>query len=372
MLHLKSLACRAFRVGRSVRGLILLAVLGPAAVATAQTTPCTRDLDVDGHVSGSDLAEILLGYGTCPPAGARCPSDLDGDGQVTGADIAEVLLGWGPCSAPQWATVLEWAPDPAVIYDSNLRADISQTHLPWRVRDTGTGIEMVLIPPGTYIRGCTRSNSYSCNSNESPTHQVTLTQPFYLSRTEVTQAQWVAKMGSNPSSFKNASSAVPASQVPNRPVETVSWNDIQPFCTATGMRLPTEAEWEYAYRAGTTTAFHGMPDYLNGTNQDGQLGTIAWFHINSGVQTRPVGGKAANGLGLYDMSGNVWEWCQDWYGTYASGAQTNPTGPGSGSYRVLRGGRWFDDSSYCRASTRVTYSPGDRDGGVGFRVARTP
>jgi formylglycine-generating enzyme required for sulfatase activity len=304
------------------------------------------------------LAEILLAYGTCPPAGARCPSDLDGDGQVLGADIAEVLLSWGPCSTPQWATVLDWAPDPAVIYDSNLRADISQTHLPWRVRDNGTGIEVVLIPPGTYTRGCTRSNSYNCISNESPTHQVTLTQAFYLSRTEVTQAQWVGKMGSNPSYFQSASSAVPASEVPNRPVEQVSWNNIQPFCTATGMRLPTEAEWEYAYRAGTTTAFHGWPANPSGTNDDSQLGTIAWFSSNSPGQTRPVGGKAANGFGLYDMSGNVWEWCQDWYGTYASSAQTNPTGPATGSGRVLRGGYWSSYSSYCRASPRGNISPG--------------
>jgi formylglycine-generating enzyme required for sulfatase activity len=273
--------------------------------------------------------------------------------------------------------VLEWAPDPAVIYDSNLRADITQTHLPWRVRDNGTGIEMVLIPPGSFMMGCTRSNSYSCLSDESPTHQVTLTQAFYLSRTEVTQAQWVAKMGSNPSNFQSASSAVPSSEVPNRPVERVSWNDIQPFCTATGMRLPTEAEWEYAYRAGTTTAFHGWPVNPSGTNDDNQLGTIAWFYDGScstgaQCQTRPVGGKAANGFGLFDMAGNVYEWCQDLWGAYASGAQTNPTGPGSGSTRVLRGGYWSYNSFFCRASFRDSRTPGSRVSGLGFRVARTP
>jgi formylglycine-generating enzyme required for sulfatase activity len=350
----------------------LCATIISASVASGQTTPCTADLDGDGQVSGSDLAEILLGYGTCPPAGARCPSDLDGDGQVSGADIAEMLLSWGPCSTPQWATVLEWAPDPAVIYDSNLRADISQTHMPWRVRDNGTGIEMVLIPPGSFMMGCSASNTYSCRSAESPTHQVTLTQAFYLSRIELTQAQWVAKMGSNPSTFKSVSSVVPATEVPNRPVERVSWNDIQPFCTATGMRLPTEAEWEYAYRAGTTTAFHGMPGYLNGTNDDNQLGTIAWFSSNSSSQTRPVGGKAANGFGLFDMSGNVWEWCQDWYGTYASDAQTNPTGPATGSGRVLRGGGLVNISINCRASYRSVATLDGRGYDVGFRVARNP
>jgi formylglycine-generating enzyme required for sulfatase activity len=282
-----------------------------------------------------------------------------------------LLLDFGDC--PTWYTVLEQTPNASVVPDATLRAAITATNLPWRVTDNGTGIEMVLIPPGTYTMGCSRSNAYSCYSDESPTHQVTLTNAFYLSRTEVTQAQWVAKMGSNPSYFKSASSAVPASEVPNRPVEQVSWNDIQPFCTNNGLRLPTEAEWEYAYRAGTTTAFHGMPGYLNGTNDDNQLGTIAWFTSNSGRQTRPVAGKAANGFGLYDMAGNVWEWCQDWYGTYASGAQTNPTGPGSGSYRVLRGGSWGLSSIGCRASGRSGgYAPDDRNIFIGFRVARTP
>ncbi|NBV63915.1 MAG: formylglycine-generating enzyme family protein, partial [Planctomycetes bacterium] len=158
-----------------------------------------------------------------------------------------------------------------------------------------------------------------------------------------------------------------------RPVEQVSWNDIQPFCTATGMRLPTEAEWEYAYRAGTTTAFHGMSGYLNGTNDDNQLSTIAWFSSNSSNQTHAVAGKAANGFGLYDMAGNVWEWCQDWYDAYASGAQMNPTGPGSGSYRVLRGGSWPGFSFYGRASNRLSGSaPDRRDSSIGFRVARNP
>jgi formylglycine-generating enzyme required for sulfatase activity len=258
--------------------------------------------------------------------------------------------------------VLEQTPNATVVPDATLRAAITATNLPWRVRDTGTGIEMVLIPPGTFIMGCSASNSYGCQNNEMP-HEVTLTQAFYLSRTEVTQAQWVAKMGSNPSYFVGDTS---------RPVEQVSWNDIQPFCTSTGMRLPTEAEWEYAYRAGTFTAFHGWPANPSGTNDDNQLGTIAWFLPNSANTTCPVAGKAANGFGLYDMSGNVWEWCQDWNGAYASGAQTNPTGPGSGSYRVLRGGYWADDSNSCRASSRGNASPDFRYFYFGFRVARTP
>jgi formylglycine-generating enzyme required for sulfatase activity len=225
--------------------------------------------------------------------------------------------------------------------------------------------------------GCSASNAWGCGSHESPVHAVTLTNAFYLGRYEVTQAQWIARMGSNPSSFQSASEQVPAAQVPNRPVEQVSWNTIQNFLTATGMRLPTEAEWEYAYRAGTTTAFHGFTGYLNGTNDDTLVGNIAWYHAGnctSGAycQTRPVGGKAANGLGLHDMAGNVWEWVNDWYGAYSSAAQTNPTGPASGLYRVLRGGGWYYGTHDVRSSGRVTGSPGIGDGTVGFRVARAP
>jgi formylglycine-generating enzyme required for sulfatase activity len=352
--------------------LVACSILASLSVASGQTMPCRADLDNSGVVDAGDISRLLILFGDCPGA-AGCAGDLDASGSVDAGDIGNLLIGFDDCAGPAWATVLEWAPDPAVIYDANLRSDIAATHLPWRVRDTGTGIEMVLIPPGSYQRGCSASNAYGCQSDESPTHQVTLTQAFYLSRTEVTQAQWTAKMGSNPSSFKNASSAVPASEVPNRPVERVSWNDIQPFCSNNGLRLPTEAEWEYAYRAGTTTAFHGWAANPNGTNDDNQLGTIAWISSNSSSQTRPVAGKAANGFGLYDMSGNVWEWCQDWYGGYASGAQTNPTGPGSGPGRVLRGGSWSVDSSDgCRASDRTRYAPVSRGDHVGFRVARTP
>jgi formylglycine-generating enzyme required for sulfatase activity len=329
--------------------------------------PCPSDLDGSRIVDTADLSLLLLDFGAC----VGCTSDLDGSGEVDATDTSLLLLDLGPC--PNWFTVLEQEPDPAVVYGASLRAAITGTNLPWRVRDTGTGIEMVLIPPGTYLMGCSWSISYGCYSWERPTHRVTLTQPFYLSRTEVTQAQWVAKMGGNPSWFKSASSAVPASEVPNCPVEQVSWNDIQPFCAATGMRLPTEAEWEYAYRAGTDTAFHGMAGYLNGTNDDNQLGIIAWFDGNPGGQTRPVASRAANGFGLYDMSGNVWEWCQDWYGVYASVAQTNPTGPATGSARVLRGGSWRDPSLFCRASYRARDSaPDNRQSFIGFRVARTP
>ena len=144
--------------------------------------------------------------------------------------------------------------------------------------------------------------------------------------------------------------------------------------SVTGLRLPTEAEWEYAYRAVTTTAFHSYAAQPNGFNDDTLLGNIAWYNANAGSQTHAVGGKLANGLGLHDMAGNVWEWCQDWYIStyYASSPLTNPTGPTTGLYRLLRGGSWTDNSSICRASQRGYSTPYSLDLNTGVRVVRTP
>ena len=277
---------------------------------------------------------------------------------------------------PTWATLLEAFPDPAVVTDANLRAAIVASGFAWRIKDTSSNIEMLLVPAGIFTMGCSASNSYGCVSGESPTHQVTLTQAFYMGRYEVTQAQWTAKMGSNPSFF------VPQNGYPSdttKPVEQVSWNMIASgstsFMSLTGLRLPTEAEWEYAYRAGTITAFHSYPAQPNGFIDDFQLGNIAWFGMtagNSGNQTHAVGGKLANGLGLHDMAGNVEEWCQDWYGPYSSASVTNPTGPTTGTYRLLRGGYWDGDSSFCRASQRGGGTPGGIGSNIGFRVVRTP
>jgi len=277
-------------------------------------------------------------------------------------------------NTPAWATLIEAQPDPSVVTDANLRAAITATGLPWRVKDTATQIEMMLIPPGTFDMGCSASQSVECAGDENPVHQVTLTNAFYLGRYEVTQAQWTARMGSNPSGFQSASAEVPQAQVPQRPVEQVSWNTIQGFLSQTGMRLPTEAEWEYAYRAGTATAFHGYTEQLSGTNNDNLLGNIAWFSQQGGYQTRVVGGKRGNGFGLHDMSGNVFEWVNDRYSSdyYSASPVLNPQGPSSGSARVLRGGGWDFGSSYCRASDRHVSGPDNSNFHVGFRVARTP
>ena len=198
--------------------------------------------------------------------------------------------------------------------------------------------------------GCSPGDA-ECYSAESPAHQVTLTNAFYMGKTEVTQAQWQAKMGSNPSGFAGQ---------PNNPVEQVSWNMIQGFNSATGLRLPTEAEWEYACRAGTTTVRYG------------DVNDIAWYNGNAGGTTHAVAGKLPNALGLYDTLGNVWEWCQDWYEPYAAGSVTNPTGPRTGSDRLLRGGCWYGNSNHCRGSQRFNFPPSSAFDNFGFRVVRNP
>jgi formylglycine-generating enzyme required for sulfatase activity len=335
------------------------------------------DFGLDGEVGAKDLAFLLSVWGANDPL-----FDLNGDGQIDSGDLTVLLSNWGDtqfagCPTPTlaWGQVLELHPNPAVVTSASLRAAIFRTRLPWRVRHTQTQIEMLLVPPGTFNMGCSASSqSGACSSDENPVHAVTLTNAFYLGRYEVTQAQWTAVMGSNPSSFTGASTQVPAAQVPLRPVERVSWNMVQSFNTTTGLRLPTEAEWEYAYRAGTTTAFHSFTGSPTGTNNDALLGNIAWFTSNSASQTRPVGQKLSNALGLHDMSGNVWEWVNDWYlsSYYQSSPSANPPGPSTGSSRVLRGGSWDFDSGYCRSSDRGNYSPGVVYHVVGFRAARTP
>jgi formylglycine-generating enzyme required for sulfatase activity len=204
------------------------------------------------------------------------------------------------------------------------------------------------------------SNQYGCYAWEFPVHQVTLTNAFYLGRYEVTQAQWVTRMGSNPSYFQGQSDSA------SRPVEQVSWNTIQGYLIATGFRLPTEAEWEYACRAGTQTPFY------NGSTDDSTVGALAWCSSNSGNQTHAVGGKAANGFGLNDMLGNVSEWVDGCPDGYPSSAQTNPTGSGCVLDRVFRGGSFGVDTASMRSSWRWYASLGAENRFLGFRVARTP
>ena len=338
-------------------------------------------------ITGAYLAlttEVTIGGTACTSLTIVSPTTLtaivpagtlgNADVVITGGKGTITVVGgyrYVSIVVPSWATLVEAQPNPAVVTNSTLRAAITASGMAWRVRDTATQMEMSLVPAGTFTMGCTASNEYGCYDDENPKHLVTLTQAFYMGRYEVTQGQWVAKMGSNPSRFQGASYPDAA----NRPVEEVSWDTIQGYLTATGMRLPSEAEWEYACRAGTTTAFHSMPGYPNGTNDDSQVRTIAWYSSNyggdSGNQTHAVGGKAANALGLHDMSGNVEEWVNDWYEGYSSGAQTNPLGPVSGVVRVIRGGNCFGVTGNVRSSMHFRQQPFDPFL-MGFRVARNP
>ena len=220
------------------------------------------------------------------------------------------------------------------------------------------GMKFKLIPAGTFTMG-----DASGDDDETP-HEVTLTKPFKMGVHEVTQDQYEQVMGVNPSDFKGA----------NNPVEMVSWEEAVEFCRRLSelpaekkagnvYRLPTEAEWEYACRAGTTTMYSFGDD-------ESKLGACDWYWENSGTKTHPVGGKKPNAWGLYDMHGNVLEWCQDWQGDYPSGSVTDPSGAASGSYRVFRGGCWYDAAVYCRSAYRRGDEPSGRySGDFGFRVS---
>ena len=212
---------------------------------------------------------------------------------------------------------------------------------------------MVYVSGGTFIMGGDES------SDQTPTHSVTLSS-YYICKYEVTQALWRAVMGSNPSYFKGD----------NLPVESVSWNDCQTFInrlnsyTGRNFRLPTEAEWEFAARGGNYSRHYKY----SGSNY---ISDVAWYGDDSGSsgnRTHPVGTKQANELSLYDMSGNVWEWCSDWYGSYSSYSQNDPTGPNSGSERVMRGGGRRNGAWNCRSSHRFSNSPGISDCSFGLRL----
>ena len=221
----------------------------------------------------------------------------------------------------------------------------------------GITIEMVKVEAGTFMMGAT-SEMQNPYDDEKPVHQVTLTNDYYMSKYEVTQALWQAVTGKNPSKFKGD----------NLPVERVSWNDCQVFIrnlnniTGRKFRLPTEAEWEYAARGGKKSRGY---QYSGSSN----ISDVAWFDDINGNKKHPVGTKQANELGLYDMSGNVWEWCQDRYGSYSSSFQKNPTGAIMGEYRVFRGGRWGAIESIGRTSCRSYCTPDFCYFNLGLRLA---
>ncbi len=221
----------------------------------------------------------------------------------------------------------------------------------------GVTFKMIAVEGGTFKMGATSEQGSDAYSDKRPVHSVTLSD-YYIGETEVTQELWDAVMGTNPSRFKGS----------KRPVESVSWNDCQEFITKlnnlTGknFRLPTEAEWEYAARGGSKSKGYKY----SGSNT---IGNVAWYEGNSGNKTHDVKTKQANELGIYDMSGNVWEWCQDWKGDDSSSSQTNPTGPTSGSYRVYRGGSWYNNAEFCRVSYRNGINPVNTFNLLGLRLS---
>ncbi len=309
-------------------------------------------------------------------------------------------VGGGPPDASadptRWAEVIEVQPDARYVMNSEYRTRISQTGLPWRVRDRGTGIEMLLVPPGEFVMGMSIGDPDAMD-DERPAHSVTISKPFYLGRYEVTQGEWIAVMGYNPSYFQEANYAIRVapdadarigelvagghtreeaeaivnagelveSQSRMWPLDTVTPSDIEPFLRKSGLRLPTEAEWEYACRAGLRE-----PRY-------GELDEIAWYTGNSGASTHVVGGKRPNALGFHDMIGNVWEWCSDWYDAGYYGdcevGVIDPRGPSGGDFGVARGGSWDHVPANCRSSFRENhFMPDPRITDFGFRAARNP
>jgi formylglycine-generating enzyme required for sulfatase activity len=234
----------------------------------------------------------------------------------------------------------------------------AQGYVEYRHRQTD--IVFVLLPGGRFLMGAQKEDPNGPNydpeaeDDEAPVHEVTL-RPFLIAKHELTQTQWKAVMGSNPSQFKGD----------DLPVETISWNDIQGFEAKTGLTLPTEAQWEYACRGGTSTPFAGT----------GKLDDMGWYDENSGRRTtHPVGKKSPNAFGLYDLHGNVWEWCEDVYdeGFYKKpeARETDPCSDSGSVLRVVRGGRWRGDAGFCRSSNRLWIVPSNRDFYLGCRPSR--
>jgi formylglycine-generating enzyme required for sulfatase activity len=311
------------------------------------------DVTCDGYINIAD-ATSLIDYilGSESAISSTTNADTNSDGVIGIADVTSII-------------------------DYILTGGIWPWDEPQPVTETftvnGVTFTMVAVEGGTFTMGATAEQGSDAWQEEKPAHQVTLSS-YCIGQTEVTQALWQAVMGSNPSYFNGGNYGTNL----QRPVEQVSWNDCQTFITKlnqmTGktFRLPTEAEWEFAARGGKLSQGYKYA----GSNT---IGDVAW-HMdnipsqtegNAGYGTQTVATKAPNELGLYDMSGNVFEWCQDWYSDvyYSSSPSTNPTGPTSGSFRVLRGGGWGNDARHCRVLNRDSNSLSRRNSSIGLRLA---
>ena len=318
--------------------------LPDSCVVTVLDPSLYGDVNNDGHVDISDvniIINVMLGFdiptgnqgGNFAPDDSEQTStyDLNGDGCVDIVDVNIVInamLG-------------------KYVYNNET------------VTVNGVSFKMIHVKGGTFTMGATEEQLDEAKPNEKPAHEVTLSD-FSIGQTEVTQELWQAVMGSNPSYITGDTQL---------PVEHVSWIDCQVFVrvlnvlTGQNFRLPTEAEWEYAARGGSKS--HGYK-YAGGNTPD----DVMWYDANSDSTTHPVAGKQPNELGLYDMSGNVWEWCQDWFGDFTEDAQVNPKGPDTGEYRINRGGSWYGDTSYCRVSRRNKAAQDATPINCGLRLAK--
>ena len=269
-------------------------------------------------------------------------------------NVAEFIASIKTDATPKPQPVLKQEVGEVTIVNIENKRPIAKKDKTFTVR--GVTFKMIYVEGGTFTMGATPEQGEGATSWEKPAHKVTLSD-YYIGETVVTQALWKAVMGNNPSRFKGE----------NLPVEMISWNDCNEFITKlnalTGktFRMPTEAEWEYAARGGSKSRGY---KYSGSDNID----DVACYEDNSGGKTHEVGTKRPNELGIYDMSGNVGEWCSDWYGDYSSSAQINPKGPNSGTYRVNRGGSWNDFAWYCRCSNRYFNVPGSRCSYLGLRL----
>ena len=328
---------------KSIVGLLVAMGIVFAGIGFAYAqTAADVDFNDDGVVGVDDFLLFIAKFGTSQGDGKyEAKYDLDGDGQVGGSDFLVFVGFFGQIAGPM------------------------------------DDIEMVWIEPGTFQMG-SPSSEPGRDSDEGPVHEVTISQGFYLGKYEVTQGQWESVMGTRPwQSRSYVRSGL------NYPAVFVSWGDAQEFIrrlnTSLGSevyRLPTEAEWEYACRAGTTTRWSFGDDESQLGDDESQLGDYAWYRDNAwdvGERySHSVGTKRANPWGLYDMHGNVWEWVQDWYDRdyYRSSPSVDPAGPSSGSVRVLRGGDFGHHARNVRSAIRATLPPGHRYSYVGFRLLR--
>lgn len=326
------------------RYLILLAFFLMAGMVTAQNITIVESMQQG--------KQIIITYTLDKTADISVYCSIDG-GKTFGIALKQVSGDVGKNVA---------AGNNTIVWDVLAEVDKLQgDNICFKVKASSFGdMEMVFVQGGTFTMGCTSEQGSDCDADESPSHRVTVSD-FYIGKYEVTQKQWKAVMGNNPSYHKGD----------NLPVESVSWLDIQKFVkrlnaqTGKHYRLPTEAEWEYASRGGNRS---------NGYKYSGSnvIGNVAWYDGNSGSETHPVGSKFPNELGLYDMSGNVYEWCSDWYGSYGSSAQSNPVGAANRSNRVLRSGSWDSNERICHVSFRYSYYPSRRYRSFGFRLVCLP